>query len=163
MPSKDGWVNDREHDKVTLGKKQYRNMEEWSRPCAVCGEKFNIFVRANANAVNASFGLRTCKEHRGQRVGAAGVVISTEETDTLKKELAEAYEANAEMSSSAAGLRRFANEAFGLSLVGPAINYDSVTAAYAKVYGDMQELKARLAKYELAPAMEAVKNKLPWE
>lgn len=160
MPSKDGWVNERDHDKITLGKKQYRNMEEWSRPCSVCGEKFAIFVRGNTNSVNASFGLRTCKEHRGQKTGAPGVVVSSEAVDALKKELAEAYDANMETMKTLGGLRRFANEAFGLSLIGDAINQESVMAAYSKVYGELQALKA---VHELKPALEAIKNKMPWE
>lgn len=67
MPSKDGWTQVRDHEKITLGRKTYRNMEEWSRPCAACGAPFEIFVRTNAGMVNSSFGLRTCKEHRGQK------------------------------------------------------------------------------------------------
>jgi hypothetical protein len=82
MASKDGWTHDRDHDKVQLGKKQYRNMEEWARPCAVCGEKFSIFVRANSGT-NSSFGLRTCKVHRGERPGANGMAAPGE-VDALR-------------------------------------------------------------------------------
>ncbi len=90
MPTKDGWTHDRDHEKIKLGKKSYRNMEEWSRPCAVCGEKFSIFVTTGSEG-NSSFGLRTCKTHRGERGGAP------EELQTLRT-------ANATMTAELAGL-----------------------------------------------------------
>jgi hypothetical protein len=147
MPSKDGWTNERDHDKITLGKKQYRNMEEWSRPCAVCGEKFSIFVRAAAGAVNASFGLRTCKEHRGQKTGAAGVLVSSEQVDELKKELAEAYEVSMNHMQEKGEIAR---------------KYE---AAFAEIQALKAELHAFKSKHELGPAMEAAKNNskiFPW-
>lgn len=152
MPSKDGWTLEREHDKITLGKKQYRNMEEWSRPCAVCAEKFFIYVRAGAQSVNSSFGLRTCKDHRGQRTGAVGSVANDEELAAVKKELDEAYEANLELMQQAGGVRKAIHETLGLSLLGDAIRYDTVKAA-------IESLKA---KYELQAAVEATAKKLPW-
>lgn len=86
--SKDGWTLEREHDKITLGRKQYRNMEEWSRPCSVCGGKFEIFTRTNGGQLNASFGLRTCKLHRGQRgtAQAPGVALPANELEQLRIE-----------------------------------------------------------------------------
>lgn len=124
MPTKDGWSLEREHDKITLGKKQYRNMEEWSRPCAVCAERFSIHTRAGATS--SSFGLRTCKEHRG-RVLVAGEPGELErlkmENSTMRQEL------------------------------------DPIYARNRELFEENQQLKARLAKYELP---EMLKN-MPWE
>lgn len=98
MPSKEGWTHDLDHDKITLGRKAYRNMEEWSRPCAVCGEKFSIFVRASGGVINSSFGLRTCKVHRGERPGAYGSAAPGEVQTlrsanvTMREELTGLYE-----------------------------------------------------------------------
>lgn len=143
MPSKDGWTHDRDHDKVQLGKKQYRNMEEWSRPCAVCGEKFSIYVRGNApgGLVNSSFGLRTCRTHRGEKPGTAGMPAPGE-VDTLRT-------ANATMSEELTGLY-----------------------ARLREQGDtIDMLQDMLSRYELGPAMAAaaaayvkpVQLKMPWE
>jgi hypothetical protein len=139
MPTKDGWTLEREHEKVTLGKKQYRNMEEWTRPCAVCAAKFSIFVRANGGGgVNASFGLKTCKEHRGQRLaGGSNVDVKTlrDEMDLLRSEL---------------------------DLTVSKFDYDALLAKHKAQFEELQVLKARLAKYELQPAMEEMQNKFPW-
>lgn len=104
MPSKDGWTLEREHERVTLGRKSYRNMEEWSRPCAVCGEKFSIFTNMNSAGTNSSFGLKTCKEHRGQKVG--GGVIMGEEYAQILQERDEAWATNTELLTQNAELRR---------------------------------------------------------
>ncbi len=127
MPTKDGWTHQRDHDKVQLGRKQYRNMEEWSRPCAVCGEPFSIFTRANGSGVvNSSFGLRTCQSHRGERPGAVGTP-ATGEVEGLRT-------ANATMREELDGL-----------------------------YSVVRDLRERLSKYELGPAMAAQAGKMPWE
>ena len=128
MPSKDGWVHDRDHEKITLGKKQYRNMEEWSRPCGICAEKFSIFVRTNNNGtVNSSFGLRTCKQHRGEKITGGIVAADMPAMETLK----------------------MANKCMTEELDG--------------LYAENKDLKTRLARYELQPAMEAAQNKMPWD
>lgn len=94
MPTKDGWTHDSDHDKLTLGAKTYRNMQTWSRPCGVCGERFAIHVRSNGDVVNSAFGLKTCKAHRGQKIN--GAAINHERVAELEKELADAYETNLE-------------------------------------------------------------------
>lgn len=143
MANKDGWNLERNHDKITLGKKQYRNMEEWCRPCAVCGEPFTIYVRASAGAVNASFGLRTCKDHRGMKPGVTGTLhgISSEEFDAVKQERDEAWEANLELLAKHKAV------------------FDDLQVAK----GEIASLRGRLAQYELPEAMAAAKNKMPWE
>lgn len=195
MPkSTNNWTKLDDRGSIVSKDKQYRNLHTWKGKCALCDVEFITHTPGSSPADKVPT-ITTCDEHRGapkaiaagwatwngkdvvpgarMKLGVAGGAVSSDDADNvaeLRKELAEAYAANAE----AGGLRRFANEAFGLSLIGPGINYDSVTAAYAKVYGQIDVLKARLAKYELAPAMEAVKpngigfrgatkNKLPWE
>lgn len=102
MPSKDGWTHERDHDKVTLGRKQYRNMEEWSRHCCVCGDKFFIHVRQNeTGALSSNFGLRTCKEHRGQKVAGGG-----DEYAQILQERNEAWTLNAQLMQDNAELRK---------------------------------------------------------
>lgn len=138
MPSKDGWNHNRDHDKIRLGRKEYRNMEEWTRPCAVCGEAFSIFVRANGNGlVNSSFGLRTCQKHRGEKPGVGGVPAPGE-FDALRT-------ANATMRE----------------------ELDGLYVRLREVFEELQVCKAKLSAYELQPAMAAIKceavQKLPWE
>ncbi len=103
MPSKDGWTLDRQHEKVTLGRKQYRNMEEWSRPCCVCGDKFSIFTSMNAVNINSSFGLRTCEKHRGQKGTNANM---GDEFAQVLRERDEAWAMNAELMQQNGELRR---------------------------------------------------------
>lgn len=84
MASKEGWAHEQNHDRITLGKKQYRNMEEWSRPCATCKTSFSIFVRQNSTGINSNFGYRNCKDHRGNRVSVDGAVVDNAELETLR-------------------------------------------------------------------------------
>lgn len=132
MPTKEGWTHDRDHDKVTLGRKQYRNMEEWSRPCAICGTRFSIFTRTGAEYVNSSFGLITCKEHRGIKPEAGSVVDYTELENlrafksVTEEELAGVYMHNRELQA------------------------------------QVDALTTRLAQYELQPAMEKAQKEFPW-
>lgn len=124
MPSKEGWTHERDHDKVTLGKKQYRNMEEWSRPCALCGNPFSIFVRTGAGELNSSFGLRTCKDHRGQKI-PGGSVTDGPEIEALRM-------SNAVMKQ----------------------ELDGAYAQAKTLFEENQVLKARLARYELQGAIQ---------
>jgi hypothetical protein len=118
----------------TIGKKTYKDLVEFFRPCATCAEPFSIFVTskiAGGQADSNSFGLKNCPKHRRNKSGAEG-----DEVDTLRM-------ANQVMSEELKGLYGRDKEQFA----------------------EIQALKARLATYELAPAMAkvAVQNKLPWE
>ena len=155
MPSKDGWTLERDHNKITLGKKEYRNMEEWTRPCGVCGEKFNIYVRANGGMVNSSFGLKTCKEHRGQKI--VGGVLDTEELEKL----------------------RMANKVMKDELDGLYARNSALFAEVQILKAENETLRNKFAPYELQPAMERqaalpadvvgqqllqkFKEKMPWD
>lgn len=164
MPSKDGWTLERDHDKITLGKKQYRNMQEHSRPCGVCGEKFSIFVRASAPSVNASFGLRTCKDHRGQKLGTAGTAVFEQHEELERLQAWEAVWHKA---------LRFVQgrcpEATMLNidecLVAGFATADKQFQENSKFKAEIHALKLKLEPYELRPAMEAAKNNskdFPW-
>jgi hypothetical protein len=166
MPSKEGWTHECDHEKITLGRKQYRNMEEWTRPCGVCGNPFSIFVRTNATAINSSFGLKTCKEHRGQKLGTAGTAVF-EQHEELER------------------LREW-EEVFHRALrlvqkkLGPHATMSKMDEHIAllieaadEVFTEATRMRAELAKYELQPAMVeaqkvtamngALPNKMPWE
>lgn len=150
MASKDGWTHDRDHEKISLGKKQYRNMEEWSRPCAACQKSFSIFVRQNTTGINSNFGYRNCKEHRGQKVGAAGV--DTEVLEELQ------------------GLRELAVEwgavwkaCHPLLIAHGLVGIDTFAAALQRLaehdraaFEEVQVLKAKLAQFDLSTAFAAI-------
>jgi hypothetical protein len=58
----------------TINGKSYKNLVEFKRPCATCGEPFSIFVTnriASGHADSNSFGLKNCEQHRrGGRTNA---------------------------------------------------------------------------------------------
>src|SRR5580765_1811645 len=62
--SRDGWECIGEHTSIQLQGKQYRNMKEWSRPCAICGVKFSIYEKSGSADANSRFGNKTCEVHR---------------------------------------------------------------------------------------------------
>jgi hypothetical protein len=147
MPSKDGWTHERDHDKVTLGRKQYRNMQEWSRPCAICGEKFTIHVRASDDVVNSSFGLRTCKNHRGQKIGG-GVVVATDEA--LRAAYLKLEETHSMLVERWEGLQPLYDELqqfYGVQL-----------KEIAELKRENADLRTRLSRYELGPRLAAIQT-----
>jgi hypothetical protein len=68
MSKRDGWERQIGTVEIDNGKgKTYRNMVRFIRPCATCGEAFEIHVTescADGAAHNSSFGLRNCAKHR---------------------------------------------------------------------------------------------------
>lgn len=53
--------------------REYKNLTEFSRPCANCGNRFSIFVTdkiAAGHADSNSFGLKNCEQHRRSPVRA---------------------------------------------------------------------------------------------
>jgi len=169
----DGWQGGAPVTKYWKG--DYLHLYRVTRPCGTCAAMISIDVSKKALqgfSKNAGLLLRNCPTCRAARkaggpgsrggtsrptaVGApqaaapVAPAVDNAELEKLRAELKEAWEAHAELSKGLAGLRKFANEAFGLSYIGDAINYESVAAAY----------KVRLAQYELAPAMDAIKTEL---
>lgn len=141
-------------NEVKVKNRTYKNLVEFSRPCATCEKPFSIFVTkkiADGHADSNSFGLKNCPDHRRNKpIGEAGDAVQMA-NNTMKEELAGLY------------------------------------ARDKAMFAEIQELKARLAKYELGPAMAAqaegvthpmepmpreqvaklygfkAQNKLPWE
>jgi len=131
-------------------------MEEWSRPCGVCGEKFVIFVRTNATAVNASFGLRTCKEHRGQKVGAVGLPFDSGQLEELRAELKGMQELLDMWSDNWKACYPLL-QPYGL------VTAENFAASVQNMFAEIQVLKAKLAPLHLQSAMAIEAAKMPWE
>lgn len=140
MHDRTGWTRGASNGDVQIknnrtgAMKTYKNLVEFKRPCAMCGEPFAIYVTrkiANGEADSNSFGLKNCEQHRRSSIREVQPELETLRTT------------NATMKSELAGLYERGNAQFG----------------------EIQELKARLAKYELQPAMEAAARPLafPWE
>lgn len=118
---------------VTIGKKTYKNLIEFTRPCQTCNEPFPIYVTskiANGHADSNSFGLKNCPAHRRNRTAT-----DEQEIETLRT-------ANVTMREELTGL------------------YEQMRTQFE----ELQVCKAKLAQYELGPALEAVeqyRNKFP--
>lgn len=161
--SREGWLHVTDHSSVYLQGKQYRDMKEWSRPCAVCGAKFSVFEKAGTIDANSRFSNRTCDAHRNllpavekgyivwsataggmiagtMCVGAIGAVpVPNEELAELKKELAAAYSVSMDhMQEKGVAVRAL----------------ETLRKDYDKA---MAELHAFKTQYDLQPAMEAAK------
>lgn len=81
--------------------KSYKNLTEFKRPCASCGENFSIFVTrkiADGGADSNSFGLRNCEKHRRVPLRAAGPELEELRmaNRTMKEELAALYKRDQE-------------------------------------------------------------------
>lgn len=154
MASKEGWNLEGTHDKITLGRKQYRNMEEWSRPCGICGVRFSIHVRQAAGTINSSFGLRTCKEHRGQKIGGPAMIAfeQHEELERLQNWENTFFEV----------LRLVQTKMPDATMTNLRERVAMLIKAADDVYAAYQALRVQ---HELAPAMaaQATQNKMPWE
>ena len=103
------WTRGRSGE-LQIKNRTYKDLVEFTRPCASCGKPFSIFVTSKIAAGQAdsnSFGLKNCPEHRRNTRTA-----DTSETEAL----------------------RMANSVMKAELDG---------------------LYARLAQYELQPAMKA--------
>lgn len=172
--SREGWVMISDHDSVYIGGKQYRHMREWRRPCAVCGAPFPIYEKIGTTEANSRFSNRTCDAHRGllpafekgyiawdghvvvagikcgkldnsapvqQQNGFAKInVEGGKYTVEDNKELEAAYDVNVKLMS----------------------DLSAANARYEAVFRELQECKAKLARYELPAAMQQLSNKMPW-
>lgn len=110
---------------VTIGKKTYKNLIEFTRNCQTCNEPFPIYVTskiANGHADSNSFGLKNCPAHRRNRTAT-----DEQEIETLRT-------ANVTMREELTGL------------------YEQMRTQFE----ELQVCKAKLAQYELGPALAAV-------
>lgn len=188
--TRDGWQHEKDHDSIQLGGRQYRNMKEWSRPCAICGAKYSVFEKAGSVDANSRFGNKTCDEHRGllpafekgyiawdaqRSVMTAGLRCAGDGAASieLQARLKETEEGAIEASIQAGGVRKAISEQLGLSLIGDGITYDTVTAAIRELKGT-HELPAAMRDaalhgvgmsrtYAEGGEVKTVSEKMPWE
>jgi hypothetical protein len=81
----------------TIKGREYKNLIEFKRPCASCGEPFSIYVTskiANGHADSNSFALKNCEKHRRNRSAADESEVETLRTAnvTMREELTGLYE-----------------------------------------------------------------------
>lgn len=172
--TRDGWTHEHDHDSIQIAGRQYRNMKEWSRPCAICGVKYSVFEKAGSVDANSRFGNKTCEQHRGLLQAfdkgyiawdkERGVMVAGEKcaggvnAGELQERMKEAEDGHAVTLHAFGQVRKAVHEQLGLDLLGDAINYDSVT----------QAIKALRGEHELGAAMLNAsamlhKNKMPWQ
>lgn len=124
MHDRTEWTRGQAGD-IKVKNRTYKNLVEFSRPCATCQKPFSIYVTnkiAGGHADSNSFGLKNCPEHRRNK--ATGDLSDVEAL-------------------------RMANSVMKQELAG-------LYARDKDQFAELQELKARLASYELQGAMSAV-------
>lgn len=89
MHDRSAWTRGRTGETEINGH-TYKNLTEFYRPCATCGNNFSIYVTGRVAAGHAdsnSFGLKNCEEHRrnrpksdsdGPKLHAANVTMAEE-------------------------------------------------------------------------------------
>jgi len=137
-----GWAGGEPVTKFWKG--DYIHLYRVRRACAGCGAEISIDVTKRAlegKARNAGLLLRNCADCRQKRKAGGtgsrgGMSRPTVTTPAANAELESLRTVNATMKEELDGL-----------------------------YATVKELRERLGKYELEPAMEAVKNnsRMPWE
>lgn len=80
----------------------YRNLVEFSRPCATCQKPFSILVTnkiASGTADSNSFGLKNCPEHRRSSVRVDNTELETLRmaNQTMRQELVGLYQRDKDM------------------------------------------------------------------
>lgn len=138
---------------------QYRNMQAWSRPCALCRKEFVAYTPGNSPADKPPT-VTTCEEHRGapaginygwlawdgqniipgRRMKAGSGGVPSQELAEVTRERDEAWDQNMKLMTERGELVR---------------NYQTV-------FEENSVLKAKLAQYELQPAMAETAKKMPW-
>jgi hypothetical protein len=184
-----GWKYEKPVNKWFQG--GFRSAHRLTRPCPTCAETIVLDVTTKAltgDATNHGLSLRRCKECRValKRTGISGeyavskmagekrhaaeperiaavqpVAVESTELAELKQGLKEAYDAIMEVSKKFGAVRKAIAEELGLDLMGDGITYETVKAKIRGIRKENEDLRARLAKFELQPAMEALK-KMPW-
>jgi hypothetical protein len=148
--SREGWIEGKTHNSVTLYGKPYRDMKEWYRPCSVCGVNFSVFEKRDALDASSRFSYRTCDNHRNlmPAMEKGFITWSTELGGMVPGAMC------------VSGYVRPMNntEMDQLRMVNKTMK-EELDCLYPRV----KELEAKLAKYELQSAMEALTKKLPWE
>lgn len=97
MHDRTEWRQGQEGTKVINGR-SYKNLTEFTRPCAACGERFSIFVTekiALGHADSNSFGLKNCEAHRRSKTTVSDDTLQTS-NQTMREELAGLYQRDKE-------------------------------------------------------------------
>lgn len=154
--SREGWLHVTDHSSVYLSGKQYRDMKEWSRPCAVCKAKFSVFEKTGTVDANSRFSNRTCDAHRNLLAAVEkGYLVWSEAAGGMVTGTACVGVVGAVGADELERLRMMV-----------ATMKEELTGLYARDKGhfaEIQQIKSRLAKYELPAAMAAMQSKMPWE
>lgn len=142
----DGWTGGQAFLKWWRGR--FVHLYTLRRPCAQCGQEMRIDVSKAAldgTAKNAGLHLKRCAKCRAETKALKASSRPKVEGEPTPAALKHAFEASADETL------RTANATMRAELEG--------------LYAQNKELRERLAKYELAPAMEAVANghRMPWE
>jgi hypothetical protein len=168
-----GWTYDKPVNKWFQG--QFRAAHRITRPCPTCSETIVLDVTTKAlegKATNHGLALRRCKACRGalktgpaeyserKALGAEKRAAEPEEV----KELERLRKENAELKtkpapSGDATSDQIQNAMLTQSVLVLQAENVRLKADYARVFAEVQPLKAELAKYKLGPAMEAAKPK----
>jgi hypothetical protein len=94
MHDRSAWVRGAAGE-TKIGKKNYKNLTEFSRPCVTCGKPFSIFVTPKIAAGisdSNSFGLKNCEEHRRSAVRDVGDIEALRSANnTMRLELDALY------------------------------------------------------------------------
>jgi hypothetical protein len=88
-----------------LGRK--KNLVQFSRPCATCGNSFSIVVTkkiADGKADSNSFGLKNCEEHRRGTKPASDLETMRAELAVLKQRDKELFAENQALKAKIAAL-----------------------------------------------------------
>lgn len=82
----------------TIKNRTYKDLVEFTRPCATCGQPFSIFVTkriASGHADSNSFALKNCEAHRRNKMAADtqelkdAIEIRDIELDVLRTKVAD--------------------------------------------------------------------------
>ncbi len=99
MRDRTPWTQKPDTGPIRLGRKTYKNLVEFTRPCATCAEEFSIFVTAvvaDGRSDSNSFGLINCEKHRKSKLIHADVETLMA-NNTMKQELEGLYARNKEL------------------------------------------------------------------
>jgi hypothetical protein len=167
MRDREGWEKGNSGEQVVNGK-TYKNLTQFTRKCATCGEPFSIYVTrkiASGHADSNSFGLKNCERHRRNKT-----VDDSNSMAELREELKGMQELREEWSAVWKICHPLLSP-FGL------VGVDTFGAAAQAMYAKHKEtfdrlqvveaenvvLRAQLAKYDLPAAFAQQQNKMPWE
>lgn len=153
---------------------QYRNMQAWSRPCALCRKDFVAYTPGNAPADKPPT-VTTCEEHRGAPNCITYGWLAWDGKNVVPGRRMKAADSSAPENEELKGMQENLAEwasvwktcypmlsPFGLTGVDTfAAAVQAMYAKHAETFEELQVLKARLAQYEL-PAALAQQNKMPW-